>query len=222
MEQITRLTSYERETILRQVLRKHNIPESAFSIGASAEQRVCLEKENGRYHVYIMERGVVFEESQHTTEASAHLEMLNQLAESKDEYHQMCRTYENLVNMKSKRLVGVTKRGIVGSNENPAIKRPAFNIHAGDVVRVCLKPSMSGQGKEVKGVVIHQRREKRGIALLIQKDIQGIKYHRCIILKPYQIDTIEVVQSAESHRQESGYVDVGIKKAARIKGKLKR
>lgn len=94
------LTSNERRSILKEVLRQYNIPESAFSIGSSAEQRVCIEKKGRKYHVYIMERGVIFEESQHITEKSAHLEMLNQLAESKDEYDQMRRTYESLVYMK--------------------------------------------------------------------------------------------------------------------------
>lgn len=217
MEQIARLTSNEREAILRQVLRLYNIPESAFSIGASAEQRVCLEKHGGRYHIYIMERGVVFEESHHTTETSAHFEMLNQLAESKDEYRQMCHKYKLLVNMKLNRQMGESTKKMVNS-----YKKPALIVHVGDVVRIDLKPSMSGQRKEVEGVVIQRRPERSGGTIIIRTDIQGINDRKYITLRPSQIETIEVVDSAKSRRQKSRQVKTNLKKAGRIKGKIKR
>lgn len=85
--------------ILKQILDDFSIPNDAYSIGFPAEQRVCIETDNYKYCVYIMERGIRYEETFYTNVKQAHLAFLNQLASSDKEYAEMCQEYNNLYSL---------------------------------------------------------------------------------------------------------------------------
>lgn len=99
--------------ILKAVLRKNNIPENSYSIGVPSEQRVCIEKSGDEYCVYVMERGIKFDVSNHNTIESAHSEFLHQLSSSHQQYLQMLKDYKQLSNKLTK-----TKTAIVSPMES--------------------------------------------------------------------------------------------------------
>lgn len=60
--------------------------ENEFSLGQDAEQRVCLNRSNNSWEVYIVERGISFEKSVYEDCFDACVEVINQLADSKQMY----------------------------------------------------------------------------------------------------------------------------------------
>lgn len=59
-----------------------------FSLGQDAEQRVCLNKNGILWEVYIVERGIYFEKSVYEDCFDACVEVINQLADSKQMYEE--------------------------------------------------------------------------------------------------------------------------------------
>ncbi len=105
---------------LNTVLQKYCVPENLYSIGVPAEQRVCIEKGRNGYCVYVMERGIKFDISNHKTEKSANLEFLHQLSSSHQQYEQMSKDYEKIANMLETRTTVATSL--------VACKKPASKI----------------------------------------------------------------------------------------------
>lgn len=93
MERKNELTSSLNEKAFRTVLHHYGIPNYAFSIGKPAEQRVCLEKNGNLFTVFMVERGMRFEESQFESEDEAYLEMLHHLAPTKEAFYEMQNDY---------------------------------------------------------------------------------------------------------------------------------
>lgn len=57
---------------------------SSFSLGESKEQCVCLNKNNKIWEVYLVERGIIYDKSTFKECADACIEVIRQLAESKN------------------------------------------------------------------------------------------------------------------------------------------
>lgn len=114
---------------LNQILHDFNVPNESYSIGAPAEQRVCIEKMNEKYCVYVMERGIRYEETFYTKEPQAHLAFLNQLASSDSEYEAMRLEYRHLDRMNQKRhmvashFVSVNGQPMPARNQKLTLKR---------------------------------------------------------------------------------------------------
>ena len=62
--------------------------ENEFSLGQDAEQRVCLDKNDNSWEVYIVERGISFEKSVYEDCFDACIEVINQLADSKQMFEE--------------------------------------------------------------------------------------------------------------------------------------
>ena len=60
--------------------------ENEFSLGHTTEQRVCLNKKDNLWEVYIVERGISYEKSVYEECFDACIEVINQLADSKQMY----------------------------------------------------------------------------------------------------------------------------------------
>ncbi len=83
------MDTMQNQRALQKVLDAHGVDARYYSIGGPAEQRVCLEYRDGLYHVYMVERGVPFEESDFQNEMDAHVQMLRHLSQDKTEFEQM-------------------------------------------------------------------------------------------------------------------------------------
>ena len=55
-----------------------------FSLGEASEQCVCLSKKEDKWEVYIVERGIVIEKTEHEELFDACIEVILQLSDSKD------------------------------------------------------------------------------------------------------------------------------------------
>lgn len=84
---------------LRYALRRCRIPEDQVSIGAPAEQRVCIEARDDGYHVYLMERGQRFDESFHKDPYEAYLKVLDLLASSDTEYEHLKQAFGDILSI---------------------------------------------------------------------------------------------------------------------------
>lgn len=207
MEQKARVSLKSNENILKKVLRRYGIPDYAFSIGSPAEQRVCLEKIGNSFHVYVMERGVKFSESNHVTEYEAHLEMFRQLAESKSEYQEMCRSYELLVRLQKRKNMSSTifPTGLQGAYKkrlNTLVQAETKAVAVGDTVRIHVR---IGDGPRERtqvfeGVVVARNHGNVGETITVRRVSYGVGCEKVFPLDSPHISLIEPVSSKKSHR----------------------
>ena len=196
------------EDVLKRVLQRFGVPDTEYSIGIPAEQRVCIEKENGEYHVYVMERGVKFDESYHEMEQDAHLKLLHQLASSNAEYQAMSRTYKllsrnpgNSTTLKTNRVLGEDYK-----------LRTVSDIFVGDIVRVrfCFKEGSREQIRTFEGTVIARNNSGVGKTFTVRRITNGIGIEKTFPFDSPAIVSIEVLQKRKTHsKKQSSYVPSG-------------
>lgn len=117
MERKNELTSSLYEKAFRSVLHHYRIPNYAFSIGKPAEQRVCLVKNGNQFTVFMVERGMRFEESQFESEDEAYLEMLHHLAPTKEAFYEMQNAYTHQIETQQI----ARRRGLIPTNNKVRI-----------------------------------------------------------------------------------------------------
>lgn len=188
------------ETVLASVFRRFGISEIEYSIGSPAEQRVCLEKENEKYHVYMMERGVKFDESYYETEYEAHLELLHQLASSNAEYQAMCRAYKRL-SRETRNLTTINTNVVLGKAYTV---RNTSEVFVGDTVRLLIR-SQEGSREQVRifeGTVIARKNSGVGKTFTVRRITNGIGIEKTFPLDSPAIASIEVVQKSKIHSKK--------------------
>lgn len=206
MEQKARVSFKSNENIFKKVLRRYGIPDYAFSIGSPAEQRVCLEKNGNSFYVYVMERGVKFSESNHATEYDAHLEMFHQLAESKREYQEMCRTYELLIRIE-KRYNTPSTTFSVGLQKaykkrlNTLAQAETKAVAVGDTVRIHVRTDGGHRERTqvFEGVVVARNRGNVGETITVRRVSYGVGCEKVFPLDSSQIFLIESINSKKFH-----------------------
>lgn len=197
MEQNKSLRLSSTEAVLTRVLRRFGIPDTEYSIGIPAEQRVCIEKEDGEYHVYVMERGVKFDESYHKTEYDAHLELLHQLASSNAEYYAMSREYRKL--LRDPRILPAMATNVSLGNAYTA--RNTSDVFVGDTVRVHIRfrEGLREQVQVFEGTVIARKNSGVGKDFTVRRFTNGIGIEKTFPLDSPAIASIEVVRKSKMH-----------------------
>ena len=226
MEQNVRLTINTKENVLRQVLHQFDVPDSAFSIGSSAEQRVCLEKKDDKFHVYVVERGIKFDESQHQTEYAAHLEMFHQLAATDSEYHKMCDIYKQTLKNSENMLQNTFTETEMSKRQQ--ISMPSIAV--GDIVRIYFKTTRSTRefrikrmkgatskrscarkapvwcfqglrvcNKAFEGTVVSQMYSSAGNFITVRCTSRGIAIEKTFSLSSPNISKVEIVRKGRRH-----------------------
>lgn len=206
MEQKARVSYKSNVNILKKVLRHYAVPDSAFSIGSPAEQRVCLEKVGNSFHVYVMERGIKFSESNHSTEYDAHLEMFHQLAESKSEYQEMCRTYEQLIRLEKRKNMPSTifSAGLQKAYKkrlNTLVQADTKAVAVGDTVRIHVRIDDGHRERTqvFEGVVVARNHGNIGETITVRRVSYGVGCEKVFPLDSPQISLIESINSKKFH-----------------------
>lgn len=185
------------EIVLAHVLRRFGISEIEYSIGFPAEQRVCIEKEEDKYHVYVMERGIKFDESYHKTEYEAHLELLHQLASSNTEYQAMIRAYKRL--LRNPRNLPAIETNVVLGKAYTA--RNTSDVVIGDTVRVHIrfKEGSREQVRIFEGTVVARKNSGAGKSFTVRRITNGIGIEKTFTIDSPAIASIEVVEKQKIH-----------------------
>lgn len=185
------------ETVLARVFRRFGISEIDYSIGSPAEQRVCIEKDGENYHVYVMERGIKFDESYHKTEYDAHLELLHQLASSNAEYYAMSREYRRL--LRDPRILPAMVTNVSLGNAYTA--RNTSDVFVGDTVRVHIRfrEGLREQVQVFEGTVIARKNSGVGKDFTVRRITNGIGIEKTFPLDSPAIASIEVVRKSKIH-----------------------
>lgn len=225
MEHKKWLPSSSTEVVLERVLHRFGISENEYSVGFPAEQRVCVEKENGKYHVYVMERGIKFDESYHETEKEAHLELLHQLASSNAEFQAMSSMYKMLSRSHSK----PTARGLQQPfNINVAIgnnfdTRTIANVLVGDTVRVHVRVRDGSRDRVqvFEGTVIARKNDGVGETVTVRRVAHGVGIEKIFPLNSPNVAMIEVVQKSGKYRGTQFSLHKPSGKIVKIKRKMK-
>ena len=191
------------EVVLERVLRRFGISENEYSIGFPAEQRVCLEAENGKYHVYVMERGIKFDESYHETEQEAHLKILHQLASSNAESQAMSIAYKRLSRNHNKVTAHGMKQPI---NVNVALEKDFDtstipDIFVGDTVRVFIRVKDGSRERiqTFEGTVIARKKGGLCETITVRRIAYGVGVEKVFPLNSPSVAMIEVVQKSSKH-----------------------
>ena len=208
MEQSQRLPSRSTVAVLTRVLHRFGISENEYSIGSPAEQRVCMENVNGKYHVYLMERGIKFDESYHETELDAHLEILHQLASTNDEYHAMSSAYMQRIRNLSDPIVHtghqmLNTNIVLAKNKKGQLLEEVF---VGDPVRVHVR---TGEGTQERvqifeGTIVARESGPSGKTITVRRIANGIGVKKVFPLSSPAITSIEVIRTPKMQRRKKG------------------
>lgn len=196
MKQNHKLALQAREQILKNVLRQFDIPNEAFSIGSPAEQRVCLEKNGKIFHVYLVERGMKFQESRHRTEYAAHLEVLHQLATTKEEYRKMCDTYKRELKERKRQLQLV--RQIISTGQPTSIS----DARVGDIIHIYIRP-IAGSDEHIQkfdGIILNKNLYSGTGYITVQHIVDGVSFAKKYSLPSPNIAKIETFQRGRFRR----------------------
>ena len=97
----------ENEILIQLLLVINNMGELfAFSLGESREQCVCLNKNGKMWEVYLVERGIVFDKSVHEECIDACIEVIHQLADSKELFEEQKERFLKIKKLTSLRNTG--------------------------------------------------------------------------------------------------------------------
>lgn len=97
----------ENEILIQLLLVINNMGELfTFSLGESREQCVCLNKNDKMWEVYLVERGIVFDKSVHEECIDACIEVIHQLADSKELFEEQKERFLKIKKLTSLRNTG--------------------------------------------------------------------------------------------------------------------